>query len=41
MGLLQGSQSHLNLSQTIAQRHRRYFLLNNKAVNVLVFLCEK
>ena len=28
---LQGS--HLNLSQTSAQRHRRYFLLNNKAVN--------
>ena len=27
---LQGS--HLNLSQTSAQRHRRYFLLNNKAV---------
>jgi len=28
---LQGS--HLNLSQTSAQRHTRYFLLNNKAVN--------
>ena len=28
---LQGS--HLNLSQASAQRHRRYFLLNNKAVN--------
>ena len=28
---LQGS--HLNLSQTSAQRHRTYFLLNNKAVN--------
>jgi len=28
---LQGS--HLNLSQTSAQRHKRYFLLNNKAVN--------
>ena len=27
---LQGS--HLNLSQTSAQRHRTYFLLNNKAV---------
>ena len=27
---LQGS--HLNLSQTSAQRHRRYFLVNNKAV---------
>ena len=27
---LQGS--HLNLSQTSAQRHTRYFLLNNKAV---------
>ena len=26
---LQGS--HLNLSQTSAQRHRTYFLLNNKA----------
>ena len=25
--------SHLNLSQTSAQRHRTYFLLNNKAVN--------
>ena len=30
---LQGS--HLNLSQASAQRHRRYFLLNNKAVNGL------
>ena len=29
---LQGS--HLNLSQTSAQRHKRYFLLNNKAVNL-------
>ena len=29
---LQGS--HLNLSQASAQRHRRYFLLNNKAVNI-------
>jgi len=30
---LQGS--HLNLSQASAQRHRRYFLLNNKqAVNL-------
>ena len=28
---LQGS--HLNLSQTSAQRHRRYFLLNNRAGN--------
>ena len=28
---LQGS--HLNLSQTSAQRHTRYFLLNNKDVN--------
>ena len=28
---LQGS--HLNLSQASAQRHKRYFLLNNKAVN--------
>ena len=28
---LQGS--HLNLSQASAQRHTRYFLLNNKAVN--------
>ena len=28
---LQGS--HLNLSQTSAQRHRTYFLLNNKAVD--------
>ena len=25
--------SHLNLSQASAQRHRTYFLLNNKAVN--------
>jgi len=30
---LQGS--HLNLSQASAQRHTRYFLLNNKAVNEL------
>ena len=29
---LQGS--HLNLSQASAQRHRRYFLLNNKAVKL-------
>ena len=28
---LQGS--HLNLSQISAQRHRTYFLVNNKAVN--------
>ena len=27
--------SHLNLSQASAQRHRRYFLLNNKAVKCL------
>ena len=27
--------SHLNLLQTSAQRHRKYFLLNNKAVNSL------
>ena len=36
--------SHLNLSQASAQRHRRYFLLNNKAVNRsghgAVRLCE-
>ena len=31
---LQGS--HLNLSQTSAQRHTTYFLLNNKAVNSFV-----
>ena len=32
--LYQGLQgSHLNLSQTSAQRDTRYFLLNNKAVN--------
>ena len=31
---LQGS--HLNLSQTSAQRHRTYFLLNNKAVNDVI-----
>ena len=29
---LQGS--HLNLSQTSAQRQRTYFLVNNKAVNL-------
>ena len=28
---------NLNLSQASAQRHRRYFLLNNKAVKRLVF----
>ena len=34
---LQGS--HLNLSQTSAQRHRTYFLLNNKAVKDLPWVC--
>ena len=32
---LQGS--HLNLSQTSAQRHLTYFLLNNKAVKRIIF----
>ena len=36
---LQGS--HLNLSQTSAQRHRTYFLVNNKAVNEALFIFTK